>query len=128
MACRNTSIRRLVASAFRLEHPNATGGLSRLYLASSRCFHASAGHRTDGVFRGLSDGRLQTPWIEAWKAQQKDKGAGIAHEETQERDLSPKKMSDSYHRVVLPLGRDPWLSDTYINASGHIRCDFLNLL
>ncbi|RYO97289.1 hypothetical protein DL765_011253 [Monosporascus sp. GIB2] len=30
-------------------------------------------------------------------------------------------MSDSYHRVVLPLGRDPWLSDTYINATGHIR-------
>ncbi|RYP49921.1 hypothetical protein DL768_004457 [Monosporascus sp. mg162] len=30
-------------------------------------------------------------------------------------------MSDSYHRVILPLGRDPWLSDTYINATGHIR-------
>ncbi|KAM6517233.1 hypothetical protein FSOLCH5_008196 [Fusarium solani] len=30
-------------------------------------------------------------------------------------------MSDSYHRVVLPLGQDPWLSDTYINSSGHIR-------
>ncbi|RYP72946.1 hypothetical protein DL769_004346 [Monosporascus sp. CRB-8-3] len=30
-------------------------------------------------------------------------------------------MSDSYHRIILPLGRDPWLSDTYINATGHIR-------
>ncbi|KAG6353811.1 hypothetical protein INS49_005292 [Diaporthe citri] len=30
-------------------------------------------------------------------------------------------MGDSYHRVVLPLGQDPWLSDTYINSSGHIR-------
>lgn len=30
-------------------------------------------------------------------------------------------MRDSYHRVILPLGRDPWLSDTYLNSSGHIR-------
>lgn len=124
MACRNTSIRRLVASAFHLEHPNAPGRLQRFYLESSRCFHASAIRRTDGVFRGLSDDRLSTPWIEAWKAQQKQKDTGIPLEETKERDLSPKKMSDSYHRVVLPLGRDPWLSDTYINASGHIRCGF----
>lgn len=59
------------------------------------------------------------PWIEAFHQQQQGKGAV---EDTQcERDLSPKKMSDSYHRVVLPLGQDPWLSDTYINSSGHIR-------
>ena len=74
------------------------------------------------MFRGLSDDRLSTPWIEAWKAQQEGRSAGPPGPETAgERDLSPKKMSDSYHRVVLPLGRDPWLSDTYINASGHIR-------
>ncbi|GAB7365253.1 hypothetical protein MBLNU230_g6336t1 [Neophaeotheca triangularis] len=30
-------------------------------------------------------------------------------------------MSDSYHSVVLPLAQDPWLLDTYLNASGHIR-------
>lgn len=59
------------------------------------------------------------PWIEALHQQQAGKAAV---EDTQtERDLSPKQMSDSYHRVVLPLGQDPWLSDTYINSSGHIR-------
>lgn len=30
-------------------------------------------------------------------------------------------MSDSYHEVELPLAREPWLSDTYLNASGRIR-------
>ncbi|KAA8564828.1 hypothetical protein EYC84_010599 [Monilinia fructicola] len=30
-------------------------------------------------------------------------------------------MRDSYHRVILPLGSDPWLLDNYITASGHIR-------
>jgi len=30
-------------------------------------------------------------------------------------------MDDSYHKVVLPLARDPWLLDTYLNSSGHIR-------
>ena len=59
------------------------------------------------------------PWIEALRQQQEGK---IAVEDTDvERDLSPKRMSDSYHRVVLPLAQDPWLSDTYINSSGHIR-------
>lgn len=54
------------------------------------------------------------------------------------RDLSPKTMKDSFHKVVrhisqsllsswinglqiLPLARDPWLLDSYINSSGHIR-------
>ena len=76
---------------------------------------------TDGVFRGLTDTRLRTPWIEAFRLQQEGKGNQNEEEVPKERDLTPKKMSDSYHRVVLPLGQDPWLSDTYINSSGHIR-------
>ena len=61
------------------------------------------------------------PWIEAWRKQQQGHGTAASEAQPQERDLSPRKMRDSYHRVVLPLGQDPWLSDTYINASGHIR-------
>ncbi|KAI6983369.1 Thioesterase/thiol ester dehydrase-isomerase [Hortaea werneckii] len=30
-------------------------------------------------------------------------------------------MSESYHSVVLPLAQEPWLLDTYLNSSGHIR-------
>lgn len=61
------------------------------------------------------------PWIEAFKMQKAGKGTASSEAQPQERDLSPRKMSDSYHRVVLPLGQDPWLSDQYLNSSGHIR-------
>ncbi|KAH7320578.1 HotDog domain-containing protein [Stachybotrys elegans] len=89
--------------------------------ASVRAIHETSICRTDGVFRGLTDDRLPTPWIEAWRKQQQDKNTMASEAKPQERDMSPRKMSDSYHRVVLPLGQDPWLSDTYINSSGHIR-------
>lgn len=88
---------------------------------TTRCFRVTTFNSTDGVFRGLTDERLPMPWIEAWRKQQEGKGTIASETEPQERDMSPRKMSDSYHRVVLPLGQDPWLSDTYINASGHIR-------
>jgi acyl-coenzyme A thioesterase 9 len=91
----------------------------------TRLVATTAPRTTDGVFRGLTDGRLPTPWIEAFRNQQQQKQSSQAHAardcRPRERDLSPKRMSDSYHRVVLPLGQDPWLSDTYINSSGHIR-------
>ena len=60
--------------------------------------------QTDGVFRELTNKRIQTPWVEALRKKQKE-----GHDPTQasgkpetpaERDLSPKKMSDSYHSVV----------------------------
>jgi acyl-coenzyme A thioesterase 9 len=35
--------------------------------------------------------------------------------------LTPKRMDESYHSVVLPLAQDPWILDTYLNSSGHIR-------
>ncbi|KAF7562260.1 hypothetical protein G7046_g1851 [Stylonectria norvegica] len=78
---------------------------------------------TDGVFQGLADTRLPTPWIEAFRLQQQEKQAATNVESSQKRDLAPKKMSDSYHRVVLPLGQDPWLSDTYINSLGALFMD-----
>ena len=90
-----------------------------------RAFHASSAQRTDGVFKELTAQRLRTPWIEALRKQQAaGKGPSQASETPQtpkERDLTPKKMTDSFHKVVLPLANDPWLLDTYLNASGHIR-------
>ncbi|KAI9712643.1 MAG: hypothetical protein M1812_006823 [Candelaria pacifica] len=69
--------------------------------------------------------RVRTPWVEALRKKQEE-----GHDPTRasniqvtpaDRDLTPKKMSDSYHRVVIPLAQDPWLLDSYLNASGHIR-------
>ncbi|OQO02843.1 hypothetical protein B0A48_11126 [Cryoendolithus antarcticus] len=78
-----------------------------------------------GVFRALTENRVRTPWIEALRKKQQEgedptKASGRA-ETPKDRDLSPKKMSDSYHSVILPLAQDPWLLDTYLNSSGHIR-------
>ncbi|KAJ4340044.1 hypothetical protein N0V95_007595 [Ascochyta clinopodiicola] len=69
--------------------------------------------------------RVRTPWVEAFRKQQQDgKQPGEASgkpEVPKDRDLPPKRMSESYHSVVLPLAQDPWLLDTYLNSSGHIR-------
>lgn len=107
----------IVRSQFSQFSQSASSPLSRC----RRCFTTSSPQRTDGVFRGLTDTRLPMPWIEAFRLQQEGQKAESSETSGQERDLTPKKMTDSYHRVVLPLGRDPWLSDTYINSSGHIR-------
>ncbi|KAI4125385.1 MAG: hypothetical protein LQ338_004278 [Usnochroma carphineum] len=69
--------------------------------------------------------RVRTPWIEALKKKQEEGIDPTKKSSTpatpSNRDLTPKRMADSYHRVVIPLAQDPWLLDNYLNASGHIR-------
>lgn len=115
-----TGRRNLVASACRA-CLRAASGLRVPAARQTRPLATSVPRATDGVFRGLTDGRLPTPWIEAFRKQQAGHGAAARDARPRQRDLGPRRMADSYHRVVLPLGRDPWLSDTYINSSGHIR-------
>ena len=60
--------------------------------------------KTDGVFRDLTDQRVQMPWVDAFRKQQKEghsatQGAGVP-QTPEDRDLTPKKMKDSYHSVV----------------------------
>lgn len=92
---------------------------------SSRTFHSSSPQRTDGVFRELTAQRVRTPWIEAFRKQQEEgkntKDSSPKPLVPKERKLEPKRMQDSYSSVVLPLAQDPWLLDTYLNSSGHIR-------
>ncbi|KAI1373183.1 Thioesterase/thiol ester dehydrase-isomerase [Hypoxylon crocopeplum] len=121
MACRTIPFRRLLTMVSRMEASDMRVVSNKARFRTKRCLHGTATRRTDGVFHGLADNRLPMPWIEAWRLQQEGKNVASDEARLQERDLTPKKMSDSYHRVVLPLGRDPWLSDTYINSSGHIR-------
>ncbi|KAL2355627.1 HotDog domain-containing protein [Cryomyces antarcticus] len=99
--------------------------VARPYRLLDRKLHTTARCSTDGVFRALTESRIETPWIEALRKKQHEdldpsKPSGKPESPTN-RNLEPKKMSDSYHSVVLPLGRDPWLLDTYLNSSGHIR-------
>jgi hypothetical protein len=103
-------------------------GLHRAFVVHrpsyTRGFSLSALRATDGVFRELTSARVPTPWIEAFRR----KEAGLVGDEVvsdtaaaKEKRLEGKRMSESYHSVVLPLARDPWLGDTYLNSSGHIR-------
>ncbi|KUJ18177.1 Thioesterase/thiol ester dehydrase-isomerase [Mollisia scopiformis] len=87
-----------------------------------RSFSACPSYRTDGVYRELTAMRTRVPFIEAFRKQQNEgsQSSPIPTEKV-ERDLSPKSMSDSHTRIILPLARDPWLLDSYINSSGHIR-------
>lgn len=71
--------------------------------------------------------RVKTPWIEALtKSREEERartagGTKDASETAAKVDITPKKMSDSYYSVVLPLAQDKWLLDSYLNATGHIR-------
>jgi acyl-coenzyme A thioesterase 9 len=94
-------------------------------IEQNRGFHSTASRHTDGVFKELTSMRVRTPWVEALRQQQtegkKPAESSSKSEIPKDRNLEPKHMDDSYHSVVLPLARDPWLLDTYLNSSGHIR-------
>ncbi|KAI9855568.1 MAG: hypothetical protein M1824_006070 [Vezdaea acicularis] len=83
----------------------------------------SAQRGTEDVYEGLSAMRVKTPWIEAFRAREREKALSPSQEpsEPRKRDLSPKKMSESRHTLILPLAKNPWLLDTYANATGQIR-------
>ena len=89
-----------VVGARRSFEPIGTGSRPTSCL---RSFSISRSNLTDGVFRALTENRVQTPWVEALERQQKEghdptKPSGPSLDK--ERDLTPKKMSDSYHSVV----------------------------
>ncbi|RAH77067.1 Thioesterase/thiol ester dehydrase-isomerase [Aspergillus japonicus CBS 114.51] len=67
--------------------------------------------------------RVKTPWIEALTKSREaaQSGQAGAPYTSGKPDLTPKRMSDSYYKAILPLAQDKWLLDTYLNASGHIR-------
>ncbi|RDI76475.1 hypothetical protein Vi05172_g13517 [Venturia inaequalis] len=107
------------AATSQLPNPSST--------QATRGFSSTASRSTDGVFRELTSARVPTPWIEALR--RKEVGLEVNEvvsdakeaKEAKERRMVGKRMSESYHSVVLPLARDPWLGDTYLNSSGHIR-------
>ncbi|KAJ9635283.1 hypothetical protein H2204_005843 [Knufia peltigerae] len=66
--------------------------------------------------------RVRKPWIEALRERREaEKNPVSTPVENVKPDLTPKRMSDSYVSVVLPLSKDPWMLDTYANSAGQIR-------
>lgn len=115
-------------ASFRISFRPAVIGKAwrRQFGCQHRSFSVSSCRKTDGVFRDLTAARVIIPWIEALQRKRAGEAEGVKDTGPStaltERDLSPKRMSDSYHSVILPLARDPWLSDTYLNVDGNIRC------
>ena len=65
--------------------------------------------------------RVRKPWIQALQESRQKDGSQQPPPEPSKPDTTPKKMSDSYVRVILPLAQDPWMLDTYANATGQLR-------
>ncbi|KAJ5340107.1 hypothetical protein N7541_009231 [Penicillium brevicompactum] len=66
--------------------------------------------------------RVKTPWIDALKESREARlSENVPMPATVKLDLTPKEIQESSYKAILPLIRDPWLLDTYLNASGPIR-------
>lgn len=65
--------------------------------------------------------RVRKPWIQALQESRQKGGSQQPPSPPSKPDTTPKKMSDSYVRVILPLAQDPWMLDTYANATGQLR-------
>ena len=73
-----------------------------------RCFTQTPRCGTDGVYRELTAMRTSIPFIDAFKAQQLRKEGKAPEQKEDEKplepvDTTPKRMSDSFHRVVSQL-------------------------
>lgn len=111
--------------------------------STSRQLGTTTARKTDGVYKALTAMRVRIPWIEALTKQREQEKRpakqSITPPESPNRNLLPKRMSDSFHKVVctsigcihssawwklqiIPLAQDPWLLDNYLNANGRIRC------
>lgn len=104
MATRNFAMRYLLRIRHMKHVAPRTGLLQH--------FSTTRQRGTDGVFRALTDQRVQTPWVEAFrKKQQQGMPKPSGQPETPaDRDLSPKKMSESYHSVVRAKPRGGHIS------------------
>lgn len=87
-------------TSLRLAVPLAGRSINLTKQMSSRAFSLSRRRTTDGVFRDLTDVRLAIPWSTALERREKGQ-VDQSHSISQaERDLSLKKMSDSYFSTV----------------------------
>jgi acyl-coenzyme A thioesterase 9 len=84
--------------------PSKTLDLAPGNLTRARVFHSATTLRTDGVYKALTEMRVRTPWIKALQERreaEQDHKTPVAQKV--QPDLTPKKMSDSYVSLVLPL-------------------------
>lgn len=86
-----------------------------------RCFTQTPRCGTDGVYRELTAMRTATPFIEAFRAEQLRKEGKAPEKKEDEKltepvDTTPKRMSDSFHRVVSPQVTIPTRLDRFLTT------------
>ncbi|RPB28490.1 Thioesterase/thiol ester dehydrase-isomerase [Terfezia boudieri ATCC MYA-4762] len=85
----------------------------------------------EGVNKDLRSMKHQKPWLQALRERDEALAAAtaastsIAPAQTPGGpavvEIKPKRMKESYFEIILPLSKDEWLVDTYVNASGQLR-------
>jgi hypothetical protein len=88
---------------------NALRVLRAPYEPQRRCFKSGTVCKTDGVYQEITAMRTRTPFIEAFRDQQRVQNAPQKSQSAKEPtsapvpDLTPRTMSESYYRVVCPF-------------------------
>ncbi|KAK6524303.1 hypothetical protein TWF694_005956 [Orbilia ellipsospora] len=62
--------------------------------------------------------KFSIPWLKALELKEKN---SVVKMEANKSQLTPKRMSDSYSSYTLEFGKDEWLVDSYVNATGQLR-------
>ncbi|KAI1354713.1 hypothetical protein F5Y01DRAFT_272493 [Xylaria sp. FL0043] len=123
LASRSAPARRLLSccsSSYCSSSSLANIGILSWRRPTMRQFHDTSARQTDDASIDLTERSLGE--LEALIKRSQDKAEALrSTRKLEEQDMSPKKSSDSYHRVVLPLGRDLSLRNTYVNALGGLK-------
>ncbi|KAJ6257163.1 Acyl-coenzyme A thioesterase [Drechslerella dactyloides] len=109
----------LRSTAFRLRRPSLFHNLERPGRASSLLFlprrYVSAPAKPT-----LLSPKFTVTWLKALELKDKQPDPPIESPPKQSQ-LTPKRMTDSYSSYTLEFGKDEWLVDSYVNATGQLR-------
>ncbi|CUS14735.1 unnamed protein product [Tuber aestivum] len=92
---------------------------ARVFLPARRNFGVLPACRYDGIYKELSATKPRKTWLQALA--EREAGVKLILPANLTEEPAPKRMTDSYHKIILPLSRDEWLVDSYVNASGQLR-------
>lgn len=80
--------------------------LTRTPSQYSRSFTSTSKCATDGVYRELTAMRTKMPFIDAFRAEQERKAGNAPPEKVEPKGVvntTPKRMSESFHKVVSAI-------------------------
>lgn len=75
--------------------------------SSKRAFSSAPRHAYDGVYNEIRIMKLQKPWLQALAEKETGIPASVDPEPVPQEKLTPKRMNDSYHELVLSIAAPP---------------------